>query len=66
MTAEYDVSGLLPAQGEVVGRHVLIDIAVPDRCLLIANSRPIQSLIEAQIGHDGHDNGALVQLPPLI
>ena len=55
MLAENNVAGLLAAQAAPGGRHILVDVLIAHRSLLVADALPLKCLIEAEVGHHrGH------------
>ena len=60
------MSGLLAADQVAVLLHVLGDILVSDRGLLIADAQLIQRLVQAHVGHDGGDDLGIAEHAALL
>ena len=60
------MSGLLAADQVAVLLHVLGDILVPDRGLLIPDAQFIQRLVQAHVGHDGGDDLGVAEHAALL
>ena len=64
--AENDVAGLLAADEVAVGPHVFVDVFVAHVGLFIVDPQRIQGLVQAEVGHDGGNDGVVGQLLPLL
>ena len=63
---EDDVAALLAADAAAVLRHVLVDVLVADGGFGVVNALLVEGLVQAEVRHDGGDDGVRDELTALL
>ena len=60
------MTALLAAQAAAVGHHVFVDVLIAHLGLGVADAQLVEGFVQAEVGHDGGDDGVAQELAPLL